>query len=178
MGANLSFWRKREVGLLMVGPDYAGKTKILYKLKFPGLVCQSIATTGFNVETIRIKDREFTMWDISGQFGMRPLWSYYYNYVDGLIFVVDSTDSTRGDEARSALEILIQAVESKGKPLLVFANKQDVHQAMTVAEVRDLLGLTDIEDRVWHIVGTSADTGKGLIEGLEWMATQLTEPRS
>ncbi|KAG0257342.1 hypothetical protein BG011_004016 [Mortierella polycephala] len=165
MDTTLSFWRERKIGLLMVGPDYAGKTKILCQLKFPGLVCQSVATTGFNAETIRIGDREFN------NFGMRPLWSYYFKYADGLIFVVDSTDSDRGEEAKSALGILMQAVELKGMPL------QNVHRAVTMDEIRDLFGLMNAEDRAWHIVGMSADTGKGLIEGLEWMATQLAGSR-
>ena len=42
---------KKEMRILMVGLDAAGKTTILYKLKL-GEVVTTIPTIGFNVETV------------------------------------------------------------------------------------------------------------------------------
>ena len=42
---------KRDMRILMVGLDAAGKTTILYKLKL-GEVVTTIPTIGFNVETV------------------------------------------------------------------------------------------------------------------------------
>jgi 50S ribosomal subunit-associated GTPase HflX len=44
----------------------------------------------------------------------------------GLIFVVDSSDTARLEEARSELHKIINDREMKDALLLVFANKQDV----------------------------------------------------
>lgn len=44
----------------------------------------------------------------------------------GLIFVVDSSDTTRLNEARSELHKIINDREMKDALLLVFANKQDI----------------------------------------------------
>lgn len=44
----------------------------------------------------------------------------------GLIFVVDSSDRSRIDEARQELQRIISDREMKDSLLLVFANKQDV----------------------------------------------------
>ncbi len=50
---------KKEMRVLMVGLDAAGKTTILYKLKL-GEVVTTIPTIGFNVETVEYKNISFT----------------------------------------------------------------------------------------------------------------------
>ncbi|KAI7756744.1 hypothetical protein M8C21_009975 [Ambrosia artemisiifolia] len=54
--------------------------------------------------------------------------------------------------------------------ILVFANKQDLPNAMNVSEVADKLKLHTISQRRWHIEGTSVKTGHGLYEGLSWLS--------
>jgi ADP-ribosylation factor 1/2 len=70
MGANITdlfkkLFNKKEVRILMVGLDAAGKTTILYKLMLGELVT-AIPTIGFNVETVEYKNIKFTMWDVGG----------------------------------------------------------------------------------------------------------------
>jgi len=50
--SKLFAWSKKDMRILMVGLDAAGKTTILYKLKL-GEVVTTIPTIGFNVETVR-----------------------------------------------------------------------------------------------------------------------------
>jgi len=82
---------KKEMRILMVGLDAAGKTTILYKLKL-GEIVTTIPTIGFNVETVEYKNISFTVWDVGGQDKIRPLWRHYFQNTQGLIFVVDSND--------------------------------------------------------------------------------------
>jgi GTPase SAR1 family protein len=63
---------KKEMRILMVGLDAAGKTTILYKLKL-GEVVTTIPTIGFNVETVEYKNISFTVWDVGGQDKVRAL---------------------------------------------------------------------------------------------------------
>lgn len=60
------FNSKKEVRILMLGLDAAGKTTILYKLKLGEVVSNTIPTIGFNVETVEYKNIKFTVWDIGG----------------------------------------------------------------------------------------------------------------
>ncbi|KAI3744626.1 hypothetical protein L1987_57713 [Smallanthus sonchifolius] len=85
---------KKEMRILMVGLDAAGKTTILYKLKL-GEIVTTIPTIGFN------------------------------------------------DELRDAV-------------LLVFANKQDLPNAMNAAEITDKLGLHSLRQRHCCIVFASS----------------------
>ena len=57
--------KEREVRLLMLGLDNAGKTTILYKLKL-GESLNSVPTIGFNVEEVKYKNLNFLIWDIGG----------------------------------------------------------------------------------------------------------------
>merc|ERR1712072_622702 len=120
---------KQEMRILMVGLDAAGKTTILYKLKL-GEVVSTIPTIGFNVETVEYKNISFTVWDVGGQDKIRPLWRHYYENVQGVIFVVDSNDKDRMEEAESELSRLLVEPQLKDAHLLVFANKQDLPDAM------------------------------------------------
>lgn len=117
---------------------------ILYNLKLEQDVT-TIPTVGFNVETVTYKNTKFNVWDVGGQDKIRPLWRHYFSgtfhiggYVvywvandnptgtQGLVFVIDSSDRDRLDEARTELARIIQDREMKDALLLVFANKQDI----------------------------------------------------
>ena len=118
---------KKEVRILMLGLDGAGKTTILYKLKL-GDNITTIPTIGFNVETLEYKNINFTVWDVGGQDKIRRLWRHYYMNTHALIFVVDCNDRDRVDDARQELTQMLHDEEMKDAVLLVFANKQVRHQ--------------------------------------------------
>lgn len=92
--------------MFVVGLDAAGKTTILYKLKL-GEIVTTIPTIGFNVETVEYKNISFTVWDVGGQDKIRPLWRHYYQNTQGLIFVVDSSDTKRIAEAENELANMV-----------------------------------------------------------------------
>jgi len=165
-------WGKKEMRILMVGLDAAGKTTILYKLRL-GEIVTTIPTIGFNVETVEYKNIQFTVWDVGGQDKIRPLWRHYFQNTQGIIFVVDSNDRDRIVEAREELQRMLNEDELRDAILLVFANKQDLPNAMNAAEITDKLGLHSLRQRAWYIQSTCATSGDGLYEGLEWLATTL-----
>src|SRR3954471_9725313 len=115
---------KRDVRILMVGLDAAGKTTILYKLKL-GEIVTTIPTIGFNVETVEYKNIKFTVWDVGGQDKIRLLWRHYYQNTQGLIFVVDSSDKERVELAKEELHKMLNEEDLRDAVVLVFANKQD-----------------------------------------------------
>ncbi|OBU00793.1 ADP-ribosylation factor, Arf Arf6 [Pseudogymnoascus verrucosus] len=165
----------KEMRLLMLGLDAAGKTTILYKLKLNQDVT-TIPTVGFNVETVTYKNVKFNVWDVGGQDKIRPLWRHYYSGTQGLIFVIDSSDHERIEEASLELNRIIREREMKESLLLVFANKQDVKDAMTPQEVTKALKLEKLEDTIWYVVPSCATTGEGLLEGLAWLSNNIKTP--
>jgi signal recognition particle receptor subunit beta len=87
--------------------------------------------------------------------------------------------------------------------VLVFANKQDLPNAMSPAEITEKLGLTQLRNRrvslvrvlllasqpesadltghpwllypQWYIQATCATQGDGLYEGLDWLSNELAK---
>ena len=104
---------------------------------------------GFNVETVEYKNIQFTVWDVGGQDKIRPLWRHYFQNTQGIIFVVDSNDRDRVVEAREELQRMLNEDELRDALLLVFANKQDLPNAMNAAEITDKLGLHSLRQRAW-----------------------------
>ncbi|EDO48360.1 predicted protein [Nematostella vectensis] len=168
---------KKQMRILMVGLDAAGKTTILYKLKL-GEIVTTIPTIGFNVESVEYKNISFTVWDVGGQDKIRPLWRHYFQNTQGLIYVVDSNDRERVNESKEELNKMLQEDELKDAVVLVMANKQDLPNALSVSEITEKLGLQSIRDRQWYIQAACATQGTGLYEGLDWLSNELSKEKS
>uniref|UniRef100_A0A8I5TMI0 ARF GTPase 4 n=1 Tax=Pongo abelii TaxID=9601 RepID=A0A8I5TMI0_PONAB len=160
--------------IFQVGLDAAGKTTILYKLKL-GEIVTTIPTIGFNVETVEYKNICFTVWDVGGQDRIRPLWKHYFQNTQGLIFVVDSNDRERIQEVADELQKMLLVDELRDAVLLLFANKQDLPNAMAISEMTDKLGLQSLRNRTWYVQATCATQGTGLYEGLDWLSNELSK---
>ena len=161
----------------MLGLDAAGKTTILYKLHI-GEVLSTVPTLGFNVEKVQYKNVVFTVWDVGGQEKLRPLWRHYFNNTDALIFVVDSLDRDRVDRAAEEFHAIINDFHMRNSAILVFANKQDMKNALSAAEVAEALGMHELRGRKWHVQSAVATQGLGLYEGLDWLSSTLDRMRA
>jgi ADP-ribosylation factor 1/2 len=75
--------------------------------------------------------------------------------------------------ARDELHRMLNEDELRDSILLVFANKQDLPNAMSAAEMTDKLGLHGLRHRQWYIQACCATTGDGLYEGLDWLSATL-----
>eukprot|EP00565_Helicotheca_tamesis_P005305 CAMPEP_0185733244 /NCGR_PEP_ID=MMETSP1171-20130828/18914_1 /TAXON_ID=374046 /ORGANISM="Helicotheca tamensis, Strain CCMP826" /LENGTH=151 /DNA_ID=CAMNT_0028402919 /DNA_START=126 /DNA_END=578 /DNA_ORIENTATION=- len=139
---------KEETSILMVGLDAAGKTTILYKLRL-GECITTIPTIGFNVETVNYKNVTFTIWDVGGQERIRKLWDYYYRDAEAIIFVVDSNDVDRIDLAAEEFNRVIGSEHLLGASVLVFANKQDLPNALAAHEIGNRMRLGSLKGREW-----------------------------
>jgi ADP-ribosylation factor-like protein 5B len=168
------FASQGNVKVILVGLDNAGKTTTLYKLLLNEVVVTA-PTIGSNVEEVQYKNIKFVMWDLGGQESSRSSWSIFYKETNAVILVVDSTDRERIPILRNELERMLGAEALKQACLLVYANKQDVKDAMTAAEISDALQLHAVKGRGWHIQESCALTGFGLNEGLDWIARSINK---
>ncbi|KAJ1112387.1 hypothetical protein NDU88_000652 [Pleurodeles waltl] len=170
-------FRGLKARILMLGLDAAGKTTIIYKLKLNETVT-TIPTIGFNVETVEpIRNVSFTVWDVGGQDKIRALWKHYFINTDGLLFVVDSADPARFEEARAELVAILENVEMQDVPFVVLANKQDLPGASSPSELVEKLGLRKVRGHEWHVQGCCATTGDGLVEGLQRLTDMVKQFR-
>jgi ADP-ribosylation factor protein 1 len=120
-------------------------------------------------ETLDYERVAFTCWDLGGSDKYRPLWRYYSQKRLDLVFVVDSSDRAQVDKAAAELHALLREEVLKDAVLLVFANKQDQPDAMSIPEMRGRLLLPELLRRAWHIQPSFAPKEHGLHEGLDWL---------
>lgn len=76
-------------------------------------------TWGFDSETIKNGSHTITFYDMGGGETFRGIWKHYFAEVHGIIFVVDSADSARIEEAKAVLHANYNSSNLKGKRLLV-----------------------------------------------------------
>jgi GTPase SAR1 family protein len=122
-----------------------------------------------------MKAKERAAWDVGGRDKIRPLWRHYYQNTQALIFMVDSNDRERIGEAAEELGRMLREDELRSAALLVYANKQDLPNAMRAQEIEDKLGLAQIKDRPWYLQTASAVSGDGLYEGLDWLTNVVAK---
>jgi len=91
------------------------------------------------------------------------------------VLVVDSTDRGRLGTVKEELFQLLAHENLRRASVLVLANKQDLADAMTAAELSTSLCLTDIKKHSWHIQASCALTGEGLWEGMEWISEEVKQ---
>ncbi|KAJ5332751.1 Small GTPase superfamily ARF/SAR type [Penicillium brevicompactum] len=176
--------KDKEMRILMLGLDNAGKTTIVKRIMNEDVTTVS-PTLGFIIKTIDFMGYKLNIWDVGGQKTLRSYWKNYFEKTDTLVWVVDATDRLRVDDCRQELSgLLLEEVRPPtrqsrrqlttlqrlmGASLLVFLNKTDVEHCMSEQEVRQRLDLDSIKTHKWTILPCSAMTGTNLNGGLEWV---------
>ncbi|KAJ0394072.1 hypothetical protein P43SY_010111 [Pythium insidiosum] len=174
MGLWNYLFSKAELHLLIVGLDDAGKTTILEQLKGifgkkPGIPLDKIPpTVGLNLARVDIRRCRVICWDLGGQERLRVIWSKYYSESHGIVFVVDSANEQRLDEAKQTLQTLLSHAELADIPLLLLANKKDLENAHSVEAIRDRM---DIEGHSGPLAAhsTCALTREGIEVAMNWL---------
>ncbi|XP_014673164.1 PREDICTED: ADP-ribosylation factor-like protein 3 isoform X2 [Priapulus caudatus] len=162
----------RELRILLLGLDNAGKTTLLKQLASED-IAHITPTQGFNIKSVQSEGFKLNVWDIGGQRKIRPYWRNYFENTDVLIYVIDSADRKRFEETGVELAELLEEEKLSGVPLLIYANKQDLFNAAPASEIAEGLNLHTIRDRVWQIQACSAMTGEGIKDGMDWVCKSL-----
>ena len=89
-----------------------------------------------------------------------------------MIYVIDSSDEERIEEAKDALHMILHDEELIGVPIIVMANKKDL-KLLNKKEIEYKLALDKIIGRNWGIESTCALDGEGVTESLDWIAKEL-----
>jgi ADP-ribosylation factor-like protein 13B len=139
-----------QVAVLGIGG--AGKTSIINALqgKFDPHVK---ATIGFRPLSMMLGDNVMIkFYDLGGGKRIRDIWDQYYHDVHGIIYVIDSTDSM--DPEAEHVQLLAHSLNNsflKGKPLLIFTNKQDRQgEAKSAADWQDALPIpSEYQDKLF-----------------------------
>ena len=141
-------------------------------------------TFGFNNESLTRGGFDVDVFDLGGGEKIRGIWKAYMADVHGCAFVVDSSDDSRLDECADVFARTLRDPHLSGKPIVVFANKQDAPGAKSAEEVAVALGLTTLRNERHRVVACTAlrKEGKegaagdaGVDDGMRWMLEKVGE---
>lgn len=166
---------KRKIVLLLVGLDNAGKSVAVKGLAGEALDTV-MPTVGLSVTYLKYDNYSVKVFDLGGGPNIRGIWQQYFVDAHGVIFVVDSSDYHRLDEARDVLNDMLSHEKIRGKPILLLANKQDRHEALDELDIVEKLELEALVNsrRCPTLVETCAATDKsrldpGIQKGYHWL---------
>mmetsp|Transcript_4925 Transcript_4925/g.6528 ORF Transcript_4925/g.6528 Transcript_4925/m.6528 type:complete len:191 (-) Transcript_4925:629-1201(-) len=175
-----TFLARNHRRLLLLGLDGAGKTTILESIVQSSENAQSELkqaitkpTVEFDIKVANFKTWQLYITDVGGQESLRPFWRHHFTGLQGIIFVVDSSDKARLVNALKEMSNVLQDHQLRDIPVLVFANKQDLEGVLTVEEMSEKLQLPE-KTKQKHLLkffSCSGKTGKGIVEGLDWLCT-------
>lgn len=164
--------------LLLVGLDNAGKS-----VAVKGLAGEShndvMPTIGLSVTYLKHPEYVVKVFDLGGSSNIRAIWQRYFVDAHGVIFVVDSSDYQRLDEARQVLYNLLSHEKISGKPILLLANKQDRQEAldeMDLVEKLELEALVNVKRCPTLVETCSANESKvdgRIYKGYQWLVNYI-----
>ena len=185
--------KEREIRVLVVGLDNAGKTTVVKKINGED-ISKISPTLGFNISSLHLNAYRLNVWDVGGQKTLRTFWRNYFEKTDALVWVVDSTDVARLQDCKNELDAILKEEKLVDASLLVLANKQDVEGAMSGRDIAEALGLVSIgssnsvsvsssevlsgmtsnsSKRRWRVQKCSATTGDGILDGFEFITEDV-----
>ncbi|KAK9468859.1 ADP-ribosylation factor family-domain-containing protein [Lipomyces arxii] len=169
--------KDREMRILMLGLDNAGKTTIVKHILGED-VKEVSPTLGFNIRTVPWNEYSLIIWDVGGQSSLRPFWRNYFEKTDAIIWVVDATALDRLQDCKTELDNIMQEDRLTGAGLLVLVNKIDAisdpdEREAVIKIVTNKLQIDQIKNHTCKIVPCSAYTGENLTDGLSWAVNEV-----
>lgn len=165
---------------MLLGLDNAGKTKTVNGL-IGDRLNSPVPTVGFSVINLKYYDYSIKIFDLGGGPNIRGIWHKYFADAHGIIFVVDSSDFSRFNEARMVLEDILSNDKIVKKPLLVLANKQDNENALDEIDIIEYLNIEQLvnKQKCPTLVQSCSATEKnskldpGTQKGYDWLLSNI-----
>ncbi|EAR98989.1 ADP-ribosylation factor(Arf)/Arf-like (Arl) small GTPase family protein (macronuclear) [Tetrahymena thermophila SB210] len=174
---------KKNGKILFLGLDNAGKTTLLRRLK-DGRLVQHDPTLGSHTEELVLGNIRFKAFDLGGHEAVRKTWKNYFASIDGIVYLVDSSDRARFEESKIEFNKIIQTKELEKVPIVILGNKIDIQGAASEDELRINFGLanssqigiekiTEIDGRPIELFMCSVSKKIGYADGFQWLSKFL-----
>ena len=180
MGGTASRKSPEHLDVFVAGLDNSGKTAVMNSLNALSLRTYGHMPVGptMGVERVQLTRDDglkLVFTSCGGQRHMRPAWKQHFARADALVFVIDSADRPRLEEAGIELNRILLDESLARCPVVVLANKSERVSFLTGLDIAKGLDMSMIRGRYWEVVETSTvkkDDG-GVQEAVEWLVYVL-----
>jgi len=174
---------KKEGKFVFLGLDNAGKSTLLTLLA-TGRVTQLDPTKQTHSESLTIKKAKITAFDLGGHKAMRKMWREYFFKIDGIVYLVDASDSARFEESKNEFDSIINSDEIGNVPIVILGNKIDKKEAVSENELREKFGLVakttfgfqkieKLNNKPVELFMCSVVKKTGFVDGLDWLTGKI-----
>jgi small GTP-binding protein len=173
--------QKKGIPITIVGLPYGGKTTLVNWL-LEKRFTRPKPTVGLKFDQLKVGEVIFNIFDLSGQDQYREqIWETYVMTSAGIIFILDSSDSSQLDEAKKWFWIIIndwlKGIFSD-KVILFLANKSDLQKSMKLDKIIEKLELTQmssIPNVSFQIFKTSIRTSSNIDFAMKWFFSKIKQ---
>ncbi|MFQ5978916.1 MAG: ADP-ribosylation factor-like protein [Candidatus Heimdallarchaeota archaeon] len=165
-----------KLHIVVTGLSRAGKTTFVQRIISGEFTEVAYPTLGVNTEICEYEGYTLQIFDLGGHESLRELlWENYVKLSEGIIFIFDSSDSPKMEEARKSFWQVVDWVGSEDVTIAFVANKWDLPHLdlKEIAEGLELRKLGATPERSFRIFSTSAKTGDGVDVVMQWMVSRL-----
>ena len=172
--------KPKLLSLLTIGNQEVGKTAILSQFIDNIFIQNTVRTTGqeFKVveRTIKIEGKDVKqkvkIWDSSGQERFRDIVVSSAKNTNGIFLIYDVTSQKTFDDLQGWIESIEKAKDLKTFPFIIMANKIDLKDKRVITQEQ---GKAFAASKNMPYFETSAKTGQGLNEALDYLITAATK---
>ncbi|CAM9927402.1 unnamed protein product [Ectocarpus sp. 12 AP-2014] len=171
--STLGLYNKKGTVVLLAGLDNSGKSTLLHRLS-QGQVTALQPTERPHIDEFQLGGVSFKAWDLGGHEAVRYLWFDFLSDSHAIVFMVDSADGERLEEAHWELSEMLSDANLDGVPVAVLYNKSDLPDAWPAEKLEGMLDLARLEARrpIKTFV-TSVLRGEGYPDAFRWLGTHL-----
>ncbi len=168
--------------LFLFGIDNAGKTSLSQAMRTGKANPDNQPSKGFNITDMIMKDfekdTEFKIWDAPGQQSFRKIWGRGMDSANMMVFVLDTADSKRYEEAKKVLLQVTNDLETRNVPILVLYHKMDLPESQAnLAAAKGVFNTTLIPERKVYFLETSVKDEKTISEVKKTIGKIVQEAR-
>ena len=167
----------KKANIVFLGLDNAGKSALLHVLK-TDRVTQTRPTIHPHSEELKMGNLVLNTYDLGGHETARKIWKDYFPAVHAILFLIDSIDVNRFEEARKELENILETPELVNIPIAILGNKIDMAGAVSVEELKAAIHYDELlakETRPMEIFMVSVTKKIGFTQALEWVSSKLPD---
>ena len=172
--------KPKILSLLTIGNSAVGKTAILNKFIENKFEEKTLMTIGQDCRvvnrTIKIENedvkQQVKIWDSSGQERFRDIVVSSAKNTNGIFLIYDVTSQKTFDDLQGWIESIEKAKDLKTFPFIIMANKIDLKDKRVITQEQ---GKAFAASKNMPYFETSAKTGQGLNEALDYLITAATK---